>query len=269
MWCICAQFSSFVGYFFFHSLPREFMETSDQLQIIWGNLPRLTCTATCVYNTHISVLTIETWTLKFNSLGLSHIRRTTYALHAECTWCVVLHTSSFWYRFSFINFSSLMLVPCLFFCIVIFQSFTRLCLPKTPERLSHNSWNEAYFSSLSSLYRLCVTIFMNEFLRLAWTRTLITEMHVSTYVDLKRTYMIISHAPLLWWGCSFCLSQWNAHNTNKHLPCVSPFNEWRLDTFRCNTIVFDKLTPWRERERVKKKLNENINLFFRRILHTG
>lgn len=159
----------------------------------------------CRQYTHPS-LSVETWTLKFNSLNVSHNRRTAYALQAECTWRVVLHTSSLWYRFSFINFSSW--CWCRVFCFFVF--FFALCVAslffkvllacvcqRHPRdcRIAHGM---KLFFPLCSLYRLCVTIFMNEFLRLVWTRTLIMEMHVSTYVDLKRTYMITSHAPLLW-----------------------------------------------------------------------
>lgn len=230
----------------------------------------------CRQYTHLGLLSVETWTLKFNSLGVSHNRRTAYALHAECTWRVVRLTSSLWYRFSFINFSGLMLVPCCFSlgsvcCIVIFQILLACVCQRHPRdcRTIHGTKLISFLSLFDSIDSVCVTIFMNEFLlRLAGTRTLIIEIHVSTYVDLNANSTWL-HRTLRYYGevvafCSF--AQWNAHKTNSHLPCVSPFNEWRLDTFRCNTIVFDKWTP--RSERARKKLNENINLVFRRILHT-
>lgn len=145
--------------------------------------------------------------------------------------CAAKH-HGFWYRFSFINFSSLM--P--FFCIVIFQ-FYSLVFDKDTRETHIELVERSLFLLLFFffLYWLCNQHFMNEFLRLVWAHTLFECMyrHMWNWSE----YMIISHAPLLWWGCSFCLNE-NAQKQQPFTLCIA--FQWMesLDAFRCNTIVF-------------------------------
>lgn len=110
IWC---RVSFVVGFF----SQRIFMETSDQLRIIWGNLPRLTCTIlyciVCTKHTHTSRFHIETWALKCNSLSFIGDDGVAYMLqkHDVCA------LRRFVYRFSFINFMSLMLFASLYVCL--------------------------------------------------------------------------------------------------------------------------------------------------------
>lgn len=153
-----------------------------------------------------------------------------------------------WYRFSFINFSSLMLDVLWVFFASLFFSFTRLYLPKISERHTLELMERSFFSFFFLL--TVYNHFMNEFCALD-VRACTFSQCMNRHMWNWREYMIISHAPLLWWGCSFCLNE--THKNNGHFYSVSSFHEWSLDAFRCNTIgFFDKWTP-QERNRKKNE----------------